>query len=51
MKILKIVLIIWLSLLGILLALLLFKNVEKTKVYKKIKKLIEDEDDDNKKYN
>ena len=46
MKIFKTVIIIWLALFGILIALLLFKNANKTKLYKKFKRLIEDNDDE-----
>jgi len=46
MKIFKTVIIIWLALFGILIALLLFKNANKTKLYKKFKRLIEDDNDD-----
>jgi uncharacterized membrane protein len=45
MKIFKTVLVIWFVLLGVLIALLVFKGAEKTKLYKKFRKLIEDEDD------
>jgi uncharacterized membrane protein len=49
MKIVKTVLIIWLVLLGVLIALFLFKDASKSKLYKKFMKLIEDEDDNNNK--
>ena len=45
MKIFKTLLIVWLALLGILIALLLFKDAEKTKIYKKFKSFLEDDDD------
>jgi hypothetical protein len=46
MKVFRTVFVIWLSLFGILVALLFFKNAEKTKLYKKFKKFIEYYEDD-----
>ena len=49
MKLFKTIVIIWIVLLGILIALFLFKDIKKKKIYKQFKKWIEDEDDkDNK---
>ncbi|MBE3128541.1 MAG: hypothetical protein IMZ60_02560 [Actinobacteria bacterium] len=45
MKIFKMVLAIWMALLGVLITLMLFRSANKTKVYRKIKKLIEEDED------
>ena len=45
MKILKTLFIVWLALLGVLVALFLFENVNKTKAFKKIKRFLDDEND------
>jgi uncharacterized membrane protein len=46
MKLFKTLLLIWLALLGILITLLMFKDAEKTKIYKKFKSFLEDDDED-----
>jgi hypothetical protein len=48
MKILKTVFIIWLALFGILIALLLYEKVNKTKALKMFKGLLDDKDDKDK---
>ena len=51
MKILKTLFIVWLALLGVLVALFLFENVNKTAAFKKMKRFLdEDNNDKNKGY-
>ena len=44
MKLFKTLFIVWLALLGVLIALLVFKDAEKTKIYKKFKSFLEDDE-------
>ena len=45
MKLFKTLFLVWLALLGVLVALLVFKDAEKTKIYKKFKSFLEDDED------
>jgi hypothetical protein len=44
MKLFKTLFLVWLALLGVLIALLVFKDAEKTKIYKKFKSFLEDDE-------